>query len=104
MSFVTTSRRLLCRSLRVPTSSSCRNAVSSVNAQLEESIQYYGRKRQTNVSLKALVDTGKGTLVEKMTSNIATPADATATEKVLIQGNYSILYYLKPNLFSSSLY
>ena len=88
---MTSRRLLLCsrsfpHSWRVPTSSSRRNAVSSVDAQLQESIQYYGRKRQTNVSLKALVDTGKGTLVEKMNGQIATPADATATEKVLIQG------------------
>ena len=50
---------------------------------VEESLQYYGRKRQTNVSLRALLDTGNGTLVDKISSG--TLNDASVTEKVLIQ-------------------
>ena len=54
------------------------------DSQLSDSIQYYGRKRQTNVSLRALLDTGNGSLVDK-DGFAAAPAGATATEKVLIQ-------------------
>jgi len=54
---------------------------------VEEALQYYGRKRQTNVSLRALLDTGNGTLVDKLNSgnSAMTLGDATVTEKVLIQ-------------------
>ena len=56
----------------------------SVVTDPQDQIQYFGRKRQTNVSLRALLDTGNGSLVDK-DGFAAAPAGATATEKVLIQ-------------------
>ena len=60
-----------------------RHHLSTSVSSEQDSIEYYGRKRQTNVSLRALLDTGNGTLLNvPLTSRAET---ATATDKVLLQ-------------------
>lgn len=44
----------------------------------KQDLEYFGKKKQTNVSLKSLMDTGKGRLVDSMSSE-------TLREKILIQ-------------------
>jgi hypothetical protein len=51
-----------------------------------DNLQYYARKRQTNVSLKALMETGNGKYLDvgRIGSN-SLLEDASANEKILIQ-------------------
>ena len=68
-----------CTSLRAPSRS---RPLSTIMSNEQDSIEYYGRKRQTNVSLRALLDTGNGTLLNVP---ITKTEGATATDKVLLQ-------------------
>lgn len=58
-----------------------------------DNLQYYARKRQTNVSLKALMETGNGKYLDegRIGSKLILD-DASANEKILIQvfDHYSI--------------
>jgi hypothetical protein len=58
-------------------------AATADDPQLNETIQLYGRKRQTNVSLRALLDTGSGTFIDKIPTKGL--VGASATEQVLVQ-------------------
>jgi hypothetical protein len=49
----------------------------------EEFILHYGRKRQTNVSLKMLMETGQGQTLDQ--SNLSFPANSPIFERVIIQ-------------------
>ena len=52
-----------------------------------ENLQYYARKKQTNVSLKALMETGNGKYLDEVKTGMS-PAildEASANEKILIQ-------------------
>ena len=60
-----------------------RHHLSTSISNEQDSIEYYGRKRQTNVSLRALLDTGNGTLLNVPVSRGTDTA--TATDKVLLQ-------------------
>ena len=63
----------------VSISSDIQNSMNNLN----ENILYYGRKRQTNVSLRALLDTGTGNYLDKLSSK---SSESTVTsEKILIQ-------------------
>ena len=52
-----------------------------------ENLQYYARKKQTNVSLKALMETGNGKFIEDFKGGMQTTMldDASSNEKILIQ-------------------
>ena len=51
-----------------------------------DNLQYYARKRQTNVSLRALMETGNGKyLTDSSTGMNSLLHDASANEKILIQ-------------------
>lgn len=52
-----------------------------------DNLQYYARKRQTNVSLKALMETGNGKYIDDAkTGRISSFLDdASSNEKILIQ-------------------
>ena len=53
-----------------------------------DNLQYYARKRQTNVSLRALMETGNGKyLNDSNTGMNSLLSDASANEKILIQVN-----------------
>lgn len=51
-----------------------------------DNLQYYARKRQTNVSLRALMETGNGKYLDGVKSGMNVLLnDASANEKILIQ-------------------
>ena len=63
---------------------------STAMAEMESSLdnlQYYARKRQTNVSLKALMETGNGKYIEEAKAGRISSLldDASSNEKILIQ-------------------
>jgi hypothetical protein len=61
-----------------------------------DNLQYYARKRQTNVSLKALMETGNGKyLDEARIGSNSLLDDASANEKILIQVITRSSIYLK---------
>jgi hypothetical protein len=61
-----------------------------------DNLQYYARKRQTNVSLKALMETGNGKyLDEARIGSNSLLDDASANEKILIQVINRSSIYLK---------
>ena len=51
-----------------------------------DNLQYYARKRQTNVSLRALMETGNGKYLDESQAGMNSQLhDASANEKILIQ-------------------
>ena len=52
-----------------------------------ENLQYYARKKQTNVSLKALMETGNGKYLDEVKTGMSPSIldEASANEKILIQ-------------------
>ena len=66
----------------------CRSFTSSTVLSAEpDNLQYYARKKQTNVSLKALMETGNGKFIDDVKSGLSSSLldDASANEKILIQ-------------------
>ena len=66
----------------------CRSFTSSTILSAEpDNLQYYARKKQTNVSLKALMETGNGKFIEDVKTGVSSSLsdEASANEKILIQ-------------------
>ena len=60
---------------------------SSMRCAEPDNLQYYARKKQTNVSLKALMETGNGKYIDDVKTGMSTAImdEASANEKILIQ-------------------